>query len=226
VSARYWLRGGRAVNASHAWHRASHLALIAVLLVAAACSSSSSTPPATDVAPTSPSPSGPAMTQEHTSTLIGYRMKYPEGWTVRPATRPWIYGKEGDEGGDGTTDVFRAPGPERFLVSSQALPGGMSDRAWLRYYTAGGRSTNPQCWPPLDAWPTMTIAGQTAYVHGQDANCNFTEAIAIVDGRAYVFTGFPSTKDCCSLFDQDLFDAFVSTITFTPESAGVSSSSS
>jgi len=175
--------------------------------------------------PTSPGPI-PAMTQTHTSSFLRYQMSYPAGWTLySEATKRWVFGGEGDEFGDRTVDEFHAPGPAAFAVSSQEIPPGMTLRQWVRAYMGPGPSANPTCWPPPASWETTDIAGHTAKVHGGSVSCNFREAVTIVGGRAYVFSGLANRKRCCDYFDPGLFDAFLATIRF-PGAAAVTPSAS
>jgi hypothetical protein len=154
------------------------------------------------------------MTQTHGSSLLKYRISYPDGWTVTTATKPWVFGGQGDEAGDPTVDEFHSPGPAAFYVSSQQLPPGMTLPRWIRAYMGGGSSWNPACWPPPATWPTMHIAGHVAKVHGGVSYCNFTEAVTVVDGRAFVFTASPDLERCCNTFDPYLFQALLATVKF------------
>jgi hypothetical protein len=152
----------------------------------------------------------------HTSGLLRYQMDYPAGWRLTRACSQWRFGHDGDEAGDGTTDVYRSP-RESFVVSSQAIPAGMTLAEWLPTY-AGGKGSNPTCWPPPTSWPTTRIAGHPARLHGEDLYCNFTEAVTVVGDRAYVFTGMAGKK-CCHVFDMARFTAFLASVTF-PADAG------
>jgi hypothetical protein len=46
-------------------------------------------PTATPEPSASPPASAPPLTQSFTSTLHGYSVSYPDGWTAEPATEPW-----------------------------------------------------------------------------------------------------------------------------------------
>jgi hypothetical protein len=70
-------------------------AVLAVLLGACGLGSQPSSEPSVSPSPSAtsrptPSPtSAPPLTQSFTSTLHGFSMSYPEGWTAQAATEPW-----------------------------------------------------------------------------------------------------------------------------------------
>ena len=76
------------------------------------------------------------------------------------------------------------------------------------------------CYPPPDRMERITVGGYPAYVHGDPEGCRFIEAVAIADGRAYVFfaNGFSDPRQGRP-FDRALFDAFLSTVALDPASA-------
>jgi len=156
--------------------------------------------------------------------MLRYQISYPDGWTLTMATEPWLFGGEGDEVGDHTVDEFRSSGPAGFFVSSQDIPAGMTLHQWLPTYAGEGPYPNPTCWPPPKTWKTVDVAGHPAREHGAVTLCNFTEAVAVVDGRAYVFTATPNIEECCGTFDPKLFEAFLATVRF-PGDAGAPAAS-
>jgi hypothetical protein len=153
----------------------------------------------------------------HISSLLGYQIQVPQVDRLIAACTSWTAGQSGDEAGDGTTDVFLLPHRARFIVSSQVLPTGMTGHQWLLAYADHG-GTNPNCWPPAESWPTMRIAGRTAYLHGESLYCNFTEAVAVADGRGFVFTGRPQTT-CCGVFDMGVFRDLLAHVRFINEAS-------
>ena len=188
------------------------IAALTMINLSGCSSSGHSTSGQQQTSNTSPTPSLAAnqgMTQTHTSRLLRYEMSYPAIWTLKAATRPWLFGKSGDESGP-TVDEYHSPGPQAILVSSQKLPPKMTDQAWRRSYAGNGTPT--ACWPSLAQWPTTKIAGHTAWLHGAGW-CNFIEAVTVVNGRAYVFTGSGGPK-CCHRFDQGEFESFLATVRF------------
>jgi hypothetical protein len=106
------------------------------------------------------------------------------------------------------------------VVSSQALPAGMTEDKWFAAYLTGASPLHPECNPARAQWEPITIAGYAAGVHGGLTQCSFTEAVAIVGGRAYVFTAYPNLDaPSAAIFNRALFDAFLVTVAFQPENA-------
>ena len=197
-------------------------------LVGCSATGASLTPTASASAPTEQASASEATTaselpqfmQDFTSAQHAYTIKYPPGWTVTAATRPWPFGSEGDHEGDATADTFRSPSSSGLVVSSQALPAGMTEDQWFAAYLTGASPVHPECNPARAEWEPITIAGHAAGVHGGLAQCSFTEAIAIVAGRAYVFTAYPYLDAPSSvIFDRALLDALLATVVFHPEDA-------
>ena len=146
-----------------------------------------------------------------TSSRHGETLRYPAGWTAAAATEPWPAGLDLT---DSMQDIFSLPtnGDEVFSAVSQPLPNGETGLAWLTGYELQGATYNAgikQCWPAPADMEHTTVAGEPAWVHG---GCGFIEAITFIDGRIYVLQLWNS-------FDRPLFDAFLSTITFTPANA-------
>ena len=83
-----------------------------------------------------------------------------------------------------------SPDPGEFTVVSQPIPATMTQDAWFAKYLLGGFTNG--CFPPRAQWESISITGHPAGLHGGMAQCNFTEAITIVDGRAYIFTASPN----------------------------------
>lgn len=165
----------------------------------------------------------PELTAEFTSTQHGYSIKYPADWILRSATMPWAYGSEGATPQATSTDTFRSRtlvGAAGFTVTSQALPPDVTGAQWLEAYLADSPPQHAECWPLPAELEQITIAGQPAGVHGGMPHCSFTEAIAIVSGRAYLLTAYPDLDFPTTLvFDRALFDAFLATVVFRPEDA-------
>jgi hypothetical protein len=151
----------------------------------------------------------------------GYRTRYPSDWTAKEATQPWLFGQAGDEPNDATVDRFDAPNPAAALVvSSQAIPQGTTETEWWAVYLATMAEQPAGCSPPRDRWEPIMISGQPAWVHGGFARCNYTEAVAIVNHRAYVFTAYADVRAASGrVFDRRLFDAFLASVRFQPQAA-------
>jgi hypothetical protein len=193
---------------------------------ASAAPSPSVRPSATPAAPPTPStvPSAsptavPAVTQSFTSTRDGYKVKYPAGWTVAPATTSWLPGTDPGSPPNPTLDVFTDPGdPSRsFVVVSQPLAKGVTSNMWLTTYEASVPTMPAACWPPPTQMERITISGNQAWVHGGLSPCGFTEAIAFAGGRIYELTAYfpPGATPT----DRRLFNAILATVTFDPSAA-------
>lgn len=173
----------------------------------------SPTSPPRSVAP-SPSASNVALDttswSSFTSIRHGETLRFPTGWTATAATEPWPAGLDPT---DAMQDVFFLPanGDQGFSAVSQRLPNGETGLVWLTSYELHGATYTglKQCWPAPADMEHTTISGEPAWVHG---GCGSIEAITFVGGRIYVMQLWNS-------FDRPLFDAFLSTMTFTPDRA-------
>lgn len=175
-----------------------------------------------------------------TSGRYGISSKFPPGWTVTGATAPWI-GQLHDPGPEMLENAFGAQVASdnaistdgmAFFITSQAIPSGMSEAAWWNAYS--GADVCPNCTPgkvpgsaaacvpllPSGATP-ITVDGQRGYEHGGLRSCNFTEAVVLVGGRAYQLTAYVNVdpSGVGKVFDQALFNAWLSTIHFDPAGA-------
>ena len=149
----------------------------------------------------------------------GYSIRHPVAWTVAAATAPWPY-PPGADYPKGAIDEFlpAPPDPGDFVVTSQAIPAGVSDDAWFTAYIQDPFRNG--CFPARAQWQSITIGGHAAGVHGDMTQCNFTEAVAIVGGRAYVFTATPNKTTISGvIYPRNLFDALLSTVVFEPQKA-------
>jgi hypothetical protein len=162
------------------------------------------------------------VTRTHSSSRLRYQLEYPAGWRLTKACRPWRFGEPGDQSVPGTTDVYQSPGRPAFVVSSEAIPAGMTLARWLPTYVPAGPPM-PPCWPAPRDWARLRIAGHPARLRGQNVYCNATEAVTVVGRRAYVFTGYPNGHGCC-LFDQARFNAFLASVAFPSDTASKASS--
>ncbi len=184
---------------------------------------SSPSPIVTPTAPPTPGPT-PAPTPIDTSAWtpvssarFGLNYKVPPGWSTQAATAPWIW-KAHDPGPtsvDQTVDAQR----QGFQVASEKIPAGMtSDQWWADYLSVDTSSMPFGCFPSkVSDYRISTVDGQTAYVHGEKVACNFSEAIVLVDGRAYQLEAQPNVDTVVGrVFDPALFEAWLSTVRFDP----------
>jgi hypothetical protein len=155
-----------------------------------------------------------------TSPRYGYTISYPKDWTVfRRGTNPKVFGA--DDPGN-TDDELQAPSPSKnsFVVSSQALPNGLTEEAWIAAYLKDNALNPSECFPPRSAWDPVVIDGRPAAVHGGSEKCDFTEAVAFVGGRVYTMRAVSNRNEWDgSVFDRQLFDAILATIRFDPTAA-------
>jgi len=182
--------------------------------------SATSTPSAAPSVILSGSPSAiPAVTQSFTSTRDGYKLKYPAGWTVTPATTSWLPGTAAASPPDPMLDVFTDPGDasRSFVVVSQPLQAGVTANTWLTTYEASVPSMPAACWPPPAQMEHTTIGGSQAWVHGGLTDCGFTEAIAFAGGRIYELTAYFAPGAIPT--NRRLVDAILATVTLDPASA-------
>ena len=146
-----------------------------------------------------------------TSIRHGETLRYPAGWTAAPASEPWPAGVDPT---DSMQDIFSLPtnGDQVFSAVSQRLPSGETGLAWLTAYELQGATyyaSVKQCWPAPADMEHTTVAGSPAWVHG---GCGLIEAITFAGGRVYILQLWNS-------YDRPMFDAFLSTMTFTPSRA-------
>jgi hypothetical protein len=96
----------------------------------------------------------------------------------------------------------------------------MTEDEWFAAYLTGTSSLHPECNPARAAREPITIAGYAAGFHGGLAQCSFSEAVAIVAGRAYVFTAYPNLDAPSGLiFNRALFDALIATVVLHTQDA-------
>jgi hypothetical protein len=212
---------------------AAGIAIVAVAGVAvltlfnrspAPSAASPSTPPPSAPATIAPSPTpiDPATWVPFTSARNGISTRFPSDWAVTAATEPWIWRPNDPGATDHATDRAVAPNRAAFIIASQLIPAGMDDGTWWADFLAPGPQGNPaECFPATQGgFRTVSIEGRTAFVHGGLAPCNFTEAIVLVGGRAYVLTAFVNIDVVSGrVFDEALFNAWLSTVHFDPASA-------
>ena len=165
---------------------------------------------ATAVPASRPTPAAtgvPALVESFTSGVHPVTLKYPRGWIVAAATEPWTFGTDQ---GSGNVDTLTSPSGEAFAVTSQVLPGGMTEADWFAAYLTGV-PPHPECFPQRSEWTPVTIDGIKGGLHGGLPICEFTEAVVILQRRAYVFTGGFTTRRK-DVFSRPLFDALLATV--------------
>ena len=173
--------------------------------------------------------SGQTMTPVDTSAWTpfvsdrhGITVKFPPSWRVVAATQPWIW-QEVDPGpSDAATDRALGPENQAFVVASQRLPDGMTEEDWWTDYLSADTTGMPAgCFPATRAgYAQVDVAGRAGFRHGGQQACNFTEVVVIADGRAYQLTAYANVSvPSRGIFDPAVFDAWLSTIEFSPATA-------
>ena len=157
----------------------------------------------------------PSLTHLYTSAFNGYSMRYPDGWTVKAGTKPWVHGQDSSD----SADVFQSPGKPAVSVVSQRIPKGWSAARWIQDFLPGaGEVAMPSCFPPPSEWLPVTVDGHDGGLLGGDFNCSFTEAVVIVDGTAYVFNAMPDPNAVnTKIFDQGLFNELLGSVQLAPQ---------
>ena len=153
------------------------------------------------------------------STRHGYSVKVPSERSAHPGTAPWPF-PPGVDYPPNAVDEFLPvpPDPGNFTAISQAIPGGATEDQWLTEYDQD--LFHNGCFDPPSTWEAIDVAGHAGRAHGGMTQCNFTEAVVIVGGRAYVFTVSPNKTALSGLvYDRALFNALLSTVVFAPETA-------
>jgi hypothetical protein len=141
------------------------------------------TPLTTPSAATSP---GLSLTQVFVSPTYGYSVRYPAGWTLKPATTLWPNGV-GNPWNSGLNDELSSAGAVRFSGASQPLADGQTPDAWLAAYAT-----------PNDpaSLPTLTVDGATGVITADDVAAaggtispggRMFDLVVVSGGRAYNF---------------------------------------
>jgi hypothetical protein len=213
------LVAARAEAVHHARRSAFAAGLAVALVLAGGLALQGLVAPHRDASPVPVPPASAPLTRTFVSPVHGYTMSYPQSWTVVPATRPW---RHGTDGGDiAVVDRFESPGRPVVDVASQPLPPGWTDAQWFAdFLPSPGDVAEPQCFPPRAQWESLTIDGHAAGWHGGDFGCSFTQAVVIVDHRAYVFTAMPDpTAVSTAVFDAGLLRDMLASVRLHPQDA-------
>ena len=152
-----------------------------------------------------------------TSTRHGFTLRYPTDWTARHATAPWTYGSavDHDMPADPATDELDMPDGGVFWMASRAIPTTTTGDQWWADYARSDGPVRP-CWPALSDWQPIAFGDLVGAYHGGLQECGFTEAIIVVDGRAYAFAAGGPDR---GIVDLATFKAVLSTVTLDPAAA-------
>ena len=154
----------------------------------------------------SPRPA-PPLTQTFTSTLHGFSMSYPEGWTAQAATEPWP--------GPGPA-LFREPAAD-FLYDPV-----LTDHLFLNVASQPIGDSTPDEWAAEHLYECT--ASEPTAVDGAagligSGNCN--TATVTKDGRGYVIWLYTSGDDpeLDMTYDRAWFEEVLATVQLQPEDA-------
>ena len=176
------------------------------------------TPTATPEATLEPTPEptatpepAPPLTQSFSSTLYGYSVSYPEGWTAQAATEPWTASTFARLFGEAHADFLYDPilMDHLFLTVASQPIGDSTPEDWLTERIAGDEgctSTEP-----------ITVDGATGLI-GVD-ECSV--AVVVTAGRGYIFQLLASDDDppAVAAYDQAWFEEVLATVQLHPEDA-------
>jgi hypothetical protein len=166
--------------------------------------------PTLTIAPTAP-PTAPPSTQRFTSTLHGFSVSYPEGWTAEEATEPWTDGPHSHPFADPTADRLYDPTltDHLFLTFASQPIGDSTPEAWI----AEQMAERPEC------TATEPIAVDEAPGLIGSEGCDL--AVVTTDGRGYWMSLRASKDDPSAVapFDRAWFEEVLATVQLHPEDA-------
>lgn len=151
----------------------------------------------------------PGMTSTFVSPTYGYSFKFHDRGGLAPATELWdpVNQPLGPRNLDNRFDGVETGLGAYFEAASTPIPDGVPIDDWVDEFItprgAGG------CGVPRSEQAEITVDGQP----GRVARCDHAEATVVAGGRLYLFTG-PND-------DRRWFEAWVTTIDLTPETAQV-----
>lgn len=187
-------------------HVAAAVSVAAVVVVALLAVSSDQGLTTHGVQPgTTPAPSTTRSSLDRTfsSSVHGFTMAYPSGWTVAAAEGP------------SAPDTFRSPAGATITVTAQPLPAGQTEDQWVaEYLPDAGGSRRRDCFPPRDEWLPVDVGGQAGGLLAGDFGCDLTETVVFVDRRVYIVDAVPELPT--GLFDQGLLDQMLASVRFVP----------
>lgn len=161
----------------------------------------------------------PALTETFVSTRNGFSVRYPAGWSTRPATTSWLPGTFVPIGNP-ALDELQLPGVARLVVASQRIPAGQTETSWLASF--GQQYFLRRCSGDRAAWPRVPVDGRSGYL---DLNgCPFAadsdfstpdigfDVIVFADDRVYRI-------GLDGVVDLGYFEAILATVRLDPGSA-------
>jgi hypothetical protein len=188
-------------------------AILAVLLGACAGlgsqPTSSPAPTPTPQATSHPTPSSspaPPLAESFTSTLHGFSMSYPEGWTAQPATEPWM-GAPVNFGDPPADNLYDPTLTDHLFLSVASQPIGDSPpEEWVAEHLFECTGSE-----------AAAVDGAAGLIGAGDCN-----VVAVTtDGRGYMFALYTSGDEAWlgPTFDRAWFEEVLATAQLHPEDA-------
>jgi hypothetical protein len=143
----------------------------------------------------------------YTSAVHGYRITPRYDSVARLATETWDGRGPWDRA---PSDRFLSPG-QRFTVVSLEVAAGTTARDVARTLLARRRPVTYRCGPPgapPPVWVEHRVGGHDGLIR---VDCGYVDAVAVVDGRGWLFSSYTSMKTGGNV---EAFDAVADTIEF------------
>lgn len=182
-----------------------------------ASASASPTPITSSASPVaSAGSSTPSFPLTFVSKRMGFSVKYPDRWSVHPATEDWVAGETISWGGGSNDDLHGADA--RLSVASRALKPGETPAARLQAMVAA----SPVCTAVHPAPATIPVGGQIGTV-AVNGCVNLGSGGMIPGGRAYVVLLVTGGRAYDFILDGAVdpayLEAIMATVTLDPASA-------
>ena len=170
-------------------------------------------PTATPEPSPSPAASAPPLTQSFTSTLHGFSVSYPEGWTAQAATEPWTASTFPLSFGEPHADWLHDPILESDLfltIASQPI-GDSTPEDWV----AAQMASDEGC----TATEPIAVDGAPGLIGDGDGDCDV--AVVTTAGRGYWIQLYTSGDDplAVAAYDRAWFEELLATVQLLPEDA-------
>ena len=154
-----------------------------------------------------PSPtSAPPLTQSFTSTLHGFSMSYPEGWTAQAATEPWT-GAQVNFGEPPADTLYDPTLTDHLFLSMASQPiGDSTPDEWVAEHLFECTGSEP-----------TAVDGAIGLIGAADCNV----VAATTAGRGYIFVLYTSGDEAWvgPAFNRAWFEEVLATVQLHPEDA-------
>ena len=157
----------------------------------------------------------PVLSGTFKSTLYGYSIGAPRGWTTIPGTTAWV----GTDDTPPMSDQLVATGSDTTILgTSQALPKGTTFDQWLTALHAAALTSVPTGCDGGDpsTWPVIPVGSESGRLQ---TLCNASAALVLVGGRVYEFDWTNSSFDAASHISRASWRELLDTAVFDPSGA-------